>query len=49
MVQKKAALECSKCGTRNYTVTVKPTRVNRLELRKFCKRCGANTLHKETK
>ena len=49
MTQKKAALECTKCGARNYTVTVKPDRESRLELSKFCKHCGGYTLHREAK
>ena len=28
MTQKKAALECTKCGARNYTITVKPDRAS---------------------
>lgn len=35
MAQRKVGLECTKCGARNYTVTVKPTREQRLELKKF--------------
>ena len=40
MSQKKVALECTKCGARNYTITANPQRQERLELRKFCKHCG---------
>lgn len=59
MTQKKAALECTKCGARNYTITVcgarnytitvKLDRESRLELSKFCKHCGEYTLHRQTK
>ena len=49
MSQKKVGLECSKCGTRNYTVTVNPERTKRLELKKFCKHCGEYTIHRETR
>lgn len=45
----KTALECSKCGARNYTVTVNPDRTKRLELRKFCKHCDEYTLHRESR
>ncbi|HNT29981.1 MAG TPA: 50S ribosomal protein L33 [bacterium] len=43
-------LECTDCKSRNY-VTYKNKRndPNRMELKKFCKRCHAHTMHKETK
>lgn len=47
--RRKAALACSVCGSRNYTITEKPNRTQRLEVMKFCKRCGKHTLHRETK
>jgi len=43
-------LACSECQERNYTTA--KNRANdrgRLELRKFCRRCGTHTLHRETK
>lgn len=49
MAQKKFALACSECGQRNYKMT--PTQAGaseRLELKKFCKRCKKHTLHKQT-
>ncbi|WP_251547534.1 50S ribosomal protein L33 [Limosilactobacillus caecicola] len=49
MAQKKVGLECSKCGARNYTVTVNAARAERLELKKFCKHCGEYTIHRETR
>lgn len=49
MAQKKVALECTKCGARNYTIIANPQRQERLELRKFCKHCGEYTLHRESK
>lgn len=49
MSQQKVALECAKCGARNYTITANPQRQSRLELRKFCKHCGEYTLHRESK
>ena len=50
MKQNKAALACTVCGSRNYSLDLgtKP-RTDRLELKKFCKYCGKHTLHKETK
>lgn len=49
MAQLKVGLECSKCGARNYTVTVNSQRAKRLELKKFCKHCGEYTIHRETR
>lgn len=45
-----SALACTVCGSRNYSLDngVKQ-RTERLELKKYCKRCGKHTLHKETK
>ena len=46
----KVILTCTECLSRNYT-TNRNKRVSneRLELMKFCKKCGKHTLHKETK
>jgi large subunit ribosomal protein L33 len=43
-------LECTDCHERNY-VTEKNRRNDpgRMELRKFCPRCRAHQLHRETK
>ena len=49
MSQKKVALECTKCGAHNYTITANPQRQERLELKKFCKHCGEYTVHRETR
>jgi large subunit ribosomal protein L33 len=48
--QRKITLACDTCQERNYS-TPKPEsqRVKRLELKKFCSRCGHHTLHRETK
>ncbi len=46
----KVILACSECLSRNYTTSHnRATRTQRLELRKFCPKCGKYTLHKETK
>ncbi|HHY18446.1 MAG TPA: 50S ribosomal protein L33 [Firmicutes bacterium] len=43
-------LECTKCGRRNYrTSKNKNHNPDRLELKKFCRACREQTLHKETK
>lgn len=46
----KVILTCTECLSRNYTTTRnKSQNLERLELMKFCKKCGKHTLHKETK
>ena len=49
-MKQKVTLVCTECLSRNYT-THKNQKANpeRLELNKFCKKCGKHTLHKETK
>ena len=50
MAQKKAALACSVCGSRNYTLTLgQNKRDERFELKKFCTFCNKQTLPRETK
>ncbi|KAF0395473.1 50S ribosomal protein L33 [Pediococcus pentosaceus] len=49
MSQKKVALACTVCGSRNYTVAASPQRTDRLEVNKYCKRCNKHTLHSETR
>ncbi|MGO2695898.1 50S ribosomal protein L33 [Bavariicoccus seileri] len=49
LAQKKAALACEECGSRNYTIAVNPHRTERLEVKKFCKNCNRHTIHRETK
>ena len=49
MAVKKAALACTVCGSRNYSIAASKNRTQRLELKKFCKHCGKQTLHKETR
>ncbi|WP_082892560.1 50S ribosomal protein L33 [Rossellomorea aquimaris] len=45
----KLTLACSICGSRNYSVPGKGNQSVRLELKKFCNKCNAHTIHKETK
>lgn len=43
-------LACTECRERNYTTTKnRRTQRQRLELRKFCPRCGNHRLHRETR
>ena len=46
MSQKKVALACTICGSRNYTITAKPNRETRLELKKYWKHCGKTFIEK---
>ena len=46
----KVILTCSVCLSRNYTTSRnKAQKTERLELSKYCPKCGKHTLHKETK
>ncbi|MDH6366483.1 MULTISPECIES: 50S ribosomal protein L33 [Breznakia] len=46
----KVILTCSECLSRNYsTKKNKTTYTERMEIKKFCKKCGKHTIHKETK
>ena len=40
-------LACGECKARNYKTTKK--RNKNLELKKYCKRCGKHTLHRDSK
>ncbi len=48
--RKNIILACTECQERNYA-TSKNTSANpeRIEITKFCSRCGKRTVHKETK
>lgn len=49
-MREKVILVCTECLSRNYTTTKqKYEKKDRLELKKFCKKCNAYTLHKESK
>lgn len=46
----KIIVACTECKERNYATTKnKKTHPERIEINKFCSRCGKHTLHKETK
>ena len=49
MARKKVFLICSECLNRNYTSSKRTDDPNRLELNKYCPRCGKYTIHKESK
>ncbi|MBI2335336.1 MAG: 50S ribosomal protein L33 [Deltaproteobacteria bacterium] len=43
-------LECTVCKERNYSTTKNRTKTpDRLEKKKYCRRCRKHTPHKETK
>ncbi len=43
-------LQCTECKERNYVTTKnKKNTPNRLEFKKFCRRCRCHTMHKENK
>jgi large subunit ribosomal protein L33 len=43
-------LQCTDCKERNYSVTKnKKKNTERLETKKFCRRCRHHTMHRETK
>ncbi|HEX7065075.1 MAG TPA: 50S ribosomal protein L33 [Bacillales bacterium] len=45
----KVALACEKCSRRNYSFPKSRSRVERMELKKYCKYCKEHTVHRETK
>ncbi|WP_036437033.1 50S ribosomal protein L33 [Mycoplasma elephantis] len=47
MIKKKIPLACEICKNRNYSTT--KTTLERLEVKKFCKKCNLHTIHKEEK
>lgn len=49
-VRPSITLACTECKERNY-ITKKNRRNNpdRMEMKKFCSRCGTHTLHRETR
>lgn len=48
--RKKVILVCSECLSRNYSTFKNHSSVQeRLEINKFCKKCGKHTLHKESR
>ncbi|WP_416829423.1 50S ribosomal protein L33 [Ectobacillus polymachus] len=48
-MRKKIMLACSQCNSRNYSTMKNTSSTERLEMKKFCKVCNAQTIHKETK
>lgn len=50
LMRQKVILVCSDCLSRNYTTDRnKQVSEKRLELKKYCAKCNAHTVHKETK
>lgn len=49
-MREKVILICEECLSRNYTFKKnKLSNPDRIVLKKYCKRCGKHTIHKETK
>lgn len=49
-LSRKVALACTVCSSRNYTTNKNiSVKAIRLEINKYCKKCGKHTLHSETK
>lgn len=49
-MRSKVILACEHCLSRNYTIDKnKTTSSERIVIKKYCKRCGKHTVHKETK
>jgi len=49
-MREKVILTCVDCLSRNYnTMKNKQTNSDRMVIKKFCRRCNAHTVHKETK
>ena len=48
-MREKVVLVCEECQSRNYNATKKKGDGKRVEIRKFCKKCGKYTIHKEGK
>lgn len=48
-MRKKVALACTVCNSRNYSTDKKQQSSERIEVKKYCKRCDEHTLHRETK
>ncbi len=49
-MREKVVLICTECLSRNYTTTKdKYANTQRLEVMKYCKKCNAHTLHRESK
>lgn len=50
MAREGLTLRCTECKMENYiTKKNKKTQVEKLEMKKFCPKCNASTLHKEKK
>jgi len=50
MARDNVILQCTECKERNYTTTKnRKNTPDRLEFKKYCRRCRTHTLHKENK
>lgn len=49
MEKRKVKLICEKCLSRNYVYPKNKNSIKKLEVKKYCAKCAAHTLHKETR
>ncbi len=48
-MREKVSLVCTECESRNYNASKRSNDPNRIQVRKYCPKCGKYTLHKEGK
>ena len=48
-MREKIILICEVCLSRNYITYKNKDKKKRLQIKKYCKRCGIHTIHKESK
>ncbi len=48
-MREKIILICEVCLSRNYSVYKNKENKERMQIKKYCKRCGTHTTHKESK
>ena len=48
-MREKVILICSECLSRNYSTTIKKDGQQKMEINKYCKKCGKMTPHKISK
>jgi len=48
-MREKIILICEVCLSRNYSLYKNKENKERMQIKKYCKRCGTHTTHKESK
>ncbi|CAL58740.1 50S ribosomal protein L33 [Mycoplasmopsis agalactiae 14628] len=49
MLRKKVTLSCEECHSMNYSTNKSLMSVDRITVKKFCRKCNKHTMHKEEK